>query len=99
MAFWFAVASLWALVSAPTGILRALHRFDRAVYVEAIVPLGRLLAALWIWYSGPTVGRFLFAWAAIDLAEAEARSACRSNLNRGTVTQAQASFLPSHRWS
>jgi len=70
MAFWFAVASLWALVSAPTGILRALHRFDRAVYVEAIVPLGRLLAALWIWYSGPTVGRFLFAWAAIDLAEA-----------------------------
>lgn len=70
MAFWFAVASLWALVSAPTGILRALHRFDRAVYVEAIVPSGRLLAALWIWYTGPTVGRFLFAWAAIDLVEA-----------------------------
>jgi O-antigen/teichoic acid export membrane protein len=70
IAFWFAVASLWSLVSAPTGIVRALHRFDRAVYVEAIVPLGRLLAAVWIWQIGPTVGRFLFAWAAIDLAEA-----------------------------
>ncbi|PEQ12310.1 polysaccharide biosynthesis family protein [Novosphingobium sp. PC22D] len=70
IAFYFACASLWALVSAPTGIVRALHRFDSAVYVEAIVPAGRLLAALWIWFSGPTVGRFLFAWAAIDLLEA-----------------------------
>ena len=45
-AFWFCCISLWALVSAPTGIVRALHRFDLAVYVEAIVPLGRLVAAL-----------------------------------------------------
>lgn len=41
-ALWFACAMLWALVSAPTGILRTLHRFDMAVYVEAVVPLGRL---------------------------------------------------------
>lgn len=69
MAFWFSCASLWALVSAPTGIVRALHRFDMAVYVEAVVPTGRLIAAVVIWLTGPTVGRFLFAWAAIDVLE------------------------------
>ncbi|MCT2398567.1 lipopolysaccharide biosynthesis protein [Novosphingobium mangrovi (ex Huang et al. 2023)] len=70
MAFWFCCGSLWALVSAPTGIVRALHRFDKAVYVEAVVPIGRLAAALLIWWTGPSVGRFLFAWAAIDILEA-----------------------------
>ena len=69
-AFWFCCASLWALVSAPTGIVRALHRFDMAVYVEAVVPSGRLLAAVAIWATGPSVGRFLIAWAAIDILEA-----------------------------
>lgn len=68
-AFWFCCAMLWALVSAPTGIVRALHRFDRAVYVEAVVPLGRLIAALTIWWAGPSVARFLMAWAVIDLIE------------------------------
>ena len=70
LAFWFNVASLWALVSAPTGIVRALNRFDVAVYVEAVVPLGRLLAALAIWLTEPSLTRFLIAWAAIDIFEA-----------------------------
>lgn len=70
VAFWFCCASLWALVSAPTGVVRALGRFDMAVYVEAIVPTGRLVAALVIWATGPTVGRFLAAWALIDILEA-----------------------------
>jgi O-antigen/teichoic acid export membrane protein len=69
-AFWFSCAMCWALVSAPTGIVRALHRFDLAVYVESVVPLGRLIAAGTIWWTGPSVERFLFAWAAIDLIEA-----------------------------
>ena len=69
-AFLFTCAMLFALVSAPTGIVRALDRFDVAVYVEAVVPLGRLIAATAIWLTGPTVFRFLFAWAAIDLIEA-----------------------------
>lgn len=69
-AFAFCCAMLWALVSAPTGIVRALDRFDMAVYVEAIVPIGRLFAALAIWWTGPTVGRFLLAWALIDILEA-----------------------------
>lgn len=70
IAFWFSCAMVWAIVSAPTGIVRALQRFDMSVYVEAVVPLGRLIAALLIWWHGPTVGRFLFAWAFVDLLEA-----------------------------
>ncbi|ALE16577.1 hypothetical protein AMC99_01283 [Altererythrobacter epoxidivorans] len=69
-AFWFNVAALWALVSAPTGIVRALDRFDIAVYVEAIVPAGRLIAAAVIALTGPSLARFLIAWAIIDLFEA-----------------------------
>ncbi len=45
-AFYFNCAMVWALVSAPTGMVRALHRFDLAVYVEAVVPTGRLIAAI-----------------------------------------------------
>ncbi|MGZ5795186.1 MAG: lipopolysaccharide biosynthesis protein [Croceibacterium sp.] len=69
-AFWFNVAAVWALVSAPTGIVRALDRFDVATYVEAVVPSGRLVAAVAIWLTGPSLARFLIAWAAIDLIEA-----------------------------
>jgi O-antigen/teichoic acid export membrane protein len=71
-AFWFCCAMLWSLVSAPTGIVRALDRFDMAVYVEALVPVGRLIAAVAIWLTGPSVVRFLIAWAAVDLMEAAA---------------------------
>ncbi len=71
-AFWFTVASLFALVSTPTGIVRALDRFDLAVYVEALVPGLRLIAAIAIWLTDPNVVRFLIAWAVIDLIEAAA---------------------------
>ena len=69
-AFWFNVAAVWALVSAPTGIVRALDRFDVSTYVEAVVPVGRLIAAVAIWLTGPSLIRFLIAWAAVDLIEA-----------------------------
>lgn len=68
--FLFCCAQLWALVSAPTGIVRALDRFQVAVYVEAVVPIGRLLGALAVWLTGPSVERFLLVWALVDLVEA-----------------------------
>lgn len=68
--FAFNCAIVWARVSAPTGVLRALGRFDRAVYVEALVPIARLLAAAAIWLAGASVFRFLVAWAVIDLLSA-----------------------------
>jgi len=69
-AFLFCCAQLWALVSAPTGMVRALNQFRMAVYVEAVVPVGRLLGALALWLTGPEVERFLFVWALVDLIEA-----------------------------
>ena len=54
-AFWFTVASLFAPVSTPTGIVRALDRFDLGVYVEALVPTLRLVAAVAIWLVDPKV--------------------------------------------
>ena len=91
-AFLFCCAMAWALVSAPVGIVRALHRFDVGVFVEAIVPIGRLLAAVLIWSTGPTVGRFLFAWALVDLIESAlywftARRLCPQAVRLGYVAQ------------
>lgn len=91
-ALMFCCAMLWALVAAPTGVVRALHRFDRAVYVEAIVPAGRLAASLLIWWTEPSVVRFLVAWAAIDLIEAvlywaTARRLCPQSINLKNLGQ------------
>lgn len=66
-AFWFACALLWSRMTTPNGIVRVLDRFDLAIYVEAIVPAGRLIASFVIVLVGPTVERFLFAWAFFDL--------------------------------
>jgi O-antigen/teichoic acid export membrane protein len=67
MAFAFTCAVLWARTTAANGIVRVVGRFDVATYVEAIVPIGRLAAALAIWVSGPSVFAFLLAWALIEL--------------------------------
>lgn len=70
MAFLFSCALLWARVSAPLGVIRVLDRYDLAVGVGAITPGARLLAAIAIWLTGPSVGRFLLAWAVIELSVA-----------------------------
>jgi O-antigen/teichoic acid export membrane protein len=70
LAFWFTTVMLFALVSAPTGMVRALDRFDVSAYAETVVPIGRLIAAVGIWLTGPTLAKFLVAWAAISWCEA-----------------------------
>jgi O-antigen/teichoic acid export membrane protein len=67
MALVFICAMLLTRVSAPYGIIRALNRFELSVWVGAITPTGRLLAAIAIWLTGPSVGRFLLAWAIVEL--------------------------------
>ncbi len=66
-AFWFACALVWSRMTTPNGIVRVLDRFDLGIYVEAVVPAGRLLASFVIIMTGPSVERFLFAWAFFDL--------------------------------
>lgn len=70
MAFAFNCALLWSRVSAPVGVVRVLDRFDIAAYVEGFVPLFRLLVAIGLWLTTPTVAHFLLAWAVIDLTAA-----------------------------
>lgn len=67
MAFAFNCALLWSRLTTPNGIVRVLDRFDLGTYVEAVVPIGRLLASFAIVLTGASVGRFLFAWAFFDL--------------------------------
>ncbi|ANY20766.1 Inner membrane protein YghQ [Tsuneonella dongtanensis] len=67
MAFWFVCALLISRMTTPTGVVRGLDRFDIGSYVEAIVPAGRLIAAGAIVLTGPSVARFLLAWAFFDL--------------------------------
>lgn len=67
MAFGFVCALVLARVSAPQGVMRTLDRYDMAVTAGAITPIARLLAAVYIWWSGATVAKFLFAWASIEL--------------------------------
>lgn len=67
MALAFSCALVWARVSAPLGVMRVFDRYGLAVAIGAITPASRLVAAILIWLTGPSVGRFLFAWAAIEL--------------------------------
>lgn len=67
IAFAFNVALLWSRMTTPNGIVRVMDRFDLSTYIEAVVPAGRLLASFAILLIGPTVGKFLFAWAFFDL--------------------------------
>jgi O-antigen/teichoic acid export membrane protein len=84
MALAFICAMLLTRVSAPYGIIRALDRFELSVWVGAITPTGRLLAAIAIWLTGPSVGRYLFAWAAVELVTACAMWATAWRLSKGT---------------
>lgn len=70
MAFFYSAASLWALTSAMTGVMRTLGRFDAVAFVESLLTISRLLLALAIWKAGPTVSYFLIAWAMISFLEA-----------------------------
>jgi O-antigen/teichoic acid export membrane protein len=67
MGFWFNCALVWARLTTPMGVVRVLDRFDLGSYVEATIPLGRLIASGVIVATGASVGKFLLAWAIFDL--------------------------------
>lgn len=67
VAFWYCVASAGAINSAMTGVLRTLNRFDIIAYLEAVPLFGRLVAALIVWWYGPTVAGFVAGWAIASL--------------------------------
>ncbi|MWV27882.1 lipopolysaccharide biosynthesis protein [Aurantiacibacter rhizosphaerae] len=65
--FLFACALMWSRLTTPSGIVRVLDRFDVGMYIEAIIPTGRLIASGIILATGASVVKFLFAWAFFDL--------------------------------
>lgn len=65
--FWYCVASAWAINSSMTGVLRTLNRFDVIAYLETIPLVGRLVAALIVWWWGPSVAGFVAGWAIAGL--------------------------------
>ena len=68
--FLFACALMWSRLTTPSGIVRVLDRFDVGMYIEAVVPTGRLIASGIILATGPSVVKFLLAWAFFDLLSA-----------------------------
>lgn len=92
IAFYYCFASAWALNSAMTGVLRTLDRFDIIAYLEAVPLLGRLIAALIVWWYGPSVAGFVVGWAIASLVGAalfwiEAYRRVPGIFSRATVSQ------------
>jgi O-antigen/teichoic acid export membrane protein len=67
MASAFAITMLLSIKSTPTGILRALNRFDLGTYAEAVIPLMRLIGVVSAWIWAPSLGYFLLAWGAAEV--------------------------------
>lgn len=67
VAFWYCVASAWAINSAMTGVLRTLDRFDSIAYLETVPLFGRLVAAVIVWWFHPSVVGFVAGWALSSL--------------------------------
>jgi O-antigen/teichoic acid export membrane protein len=63
----FCIVMLLSIKSTPTGILRALNRFDLGTYAEAVIPFMRLIGVLAAWIWAPSLGYFLLAWAAAEV--------------------------------
>lgn len=67
VAFWYCVASAWALNSTMTGVLRTLNRFGSIAYLDTIPLFFRLFAAIVVWWYGPSVIGFVGGWALASL--------------------------------
>lgn len=63
----FSMVMLLTIRSTPTGILRLFDRFDAGAFAETMVPVGRMIGALAVWLTGPSVSGFLMAWAGAEL--------------------------------
>ncbi len=63
----YSMTIILALKSTPTGILRALNRFDLGTYADAMIPLIRLIGVVSAWIWAPSLYYFLLAWAAAEV--------------------------------
>jgi O-antigen/teichoic acid export membrane protein len=63
----FCAVMLLTIRSTPMGILRLFDRFDAGALAETMVPIGRMIGALAVLATGPSIAGFLLAWAGAEL--------------------------------
>src|SRR3546814_14093069 len=63
----FSMVMLLTIRSTPTVILRLFDRFVAGAFAETMVPVGRMIGALAVWLTGPSISGFLIAWAGAEL--------------------------------
>ncbi|WP_420902549.1 lipopolysaccharide biosynthesis protein [Sphingobium algorifonticola] len=63
----FCAVMLIGIRSTPMGMLRLFDRFDTGTLAETVVPVVRMVGALVVLASGPSVTRFLMVWGAAEL--------------------------------
>lgn len=66
----FCCAMLLAVKSTPMGVLRVENRFDLSTYADAITPIARMIGALVVMATGPSITGFLWAWGVAEIATA-----------------------------
>jgi O-antigen/teichoic acid export membrane protein len=67
-AFAFAAITMLTIRSTPIGILRLLAKFDTAAISETILPVFRMIGALAVLATGPSIPAFLLAWGVAEVA-------------------------------
>lgn len=63
----YAVAMLLCMKSSALGILRAHDRFRDGAFAEAMIPIGRMIGALIVFFTEPSVIAFLAAWGSAEV--------------------------------
>lgn len=63
----FCAVMLVGIRSTPMGILRLFDRFDTGTLAETMLPIGRMIGALVVLATGPSITRFLIVWGAAEL--------------------------------
>lgn len=66
----FTLASLLAIRSTPTGLLRLHDRYDRAAIADATTSIVRVIGAVVVIYVKPSIQSFLIVWGAAEVATA-----------------------------
>lgn len=94
IAFGFCIASLLAMRSTPTGLLRLRFRYGLATGAETIQPLVRAAGAVLAVLFMPTVLGFVLAWAAAEVAVAVALWIAAAHHERIDFSQISLARLP-----
>ncbi len=68
--FLFTVASLLAIRSTPTGLLRLHDRYARAALADATTSIVRVIGAVVVIFTHPSIQSFLIVWGVAELATA-----------------------------